>query len=165
MGPSERPLPLGFNWPNKRVPVAFIDVSPSPSSSTSSISSSNSPSSLSASEDVSPLSPSLALPRSRILQYESYSSSNASKSKSFSYSNLAEAEVLCGVVQGLLDKGTLLSQVEQEPLTLFASSPVPLLLSLFLLVLLPVLPSVLVSMPIHICAGFGSCVQCVHRTS
>jgi hypothetical protein len=113
VGPSERPLPLGFDWPNKRVPVVFIDVSPSPS--TSSPSSFSSFSSSAASESASP---SLTPPVGSVLQYESYSSSNASKSKSFSYSNLAEAEVLCGVVQGLLDKGTLLSQVEQGSISL-----------------------------------------------
>jgi hypothetical protein len=110
VGPSERPLPLGFDWPNKRVPVVFIDVSPSPSTSSSSSFSSST-----ASESASP---SLTPPVGSVLQYESYSSSNASKSKSFSYSNLAEAEVLCGVVQGLLDKGTLLSQVEQGSISL-----------------------------------------------
>ena len=109
MGPSERPLPLGFDWPNKRVPVVFIDVAPSPSSSSSSF--------YSAPALDSTLSP----PLRSIVQFESYSSSNASKSKSFSYSNLAEAEVLCGVVQGLLDKGTLLSQVESESLSLSVS--------------------------------------------
>ena len=40
-------------------------------------------------------------------QYES----SSSDSSSFSYSNAAEAEVLCGVVQGLLDKGITLDKV------------------------------------------------------
>jgi superfamily I DNA and/or RNA helicase len=28
VAPEDRPLPLGFNWPNKKVPVVFMDVSP-----------------------------------------------------------------------------------------------------------------------------------------
>ena len=168
---GERPLPLGFKWPNREVPIAFINVSPYTSSSSSSsfsFSSSSSSSFSSSSRSSFPTSPSSPSPTSLlnddskkniekndvnmnkienisddrndyiipyfIKQYESTSNSNSNystfissssststssstttsstpSSTSFSYSNLAEAEVLCGVVQGFLDQGMTLDQV------------------------------------------------------
>ena len=185
---GDRPLPDGFKWPNKQVPVAFIDVSPplfsptssssSSSSSTSSFSSSSSTSSSTpafdqsldsnqegeksdekltdldrvegkrddkvdekrekeelAQNDIDPFiikqfessgtsttdsffpssfssssSPS-STSSSSSSSSTSSSSSSSSSSTSFSYSNFAEAEVLCGVVQGFLDRGMELDKV------------------------------------------------------
>ena len=155
VGPADRPLPLGFDWPNKKVPVVFINVSPSNpissspfSSSSSSSSSSFFPPSSSSSSSSFSSSFSFAASTSKSSQYSSsattndnikndinddsnnnnntndkarnninkqlfqYENSNsANTSSSFSYSNLAEAEVLCGVVQGLLDQGVTLNEV------------------------------------------------------
>ena len=65
---SERPLPPGFNWPNKEVPVAFIDVSPRSISTSSTTSSSTTTSSSSVS------SPSES---NRVIQSQSQSESES----------------------------------------------------------------------------------------
>ena len=128
VGPEERPLPLGFDWPNKNVPVAFIDISSATKTTfPSSSSTPSTPIERPLSEDLQTNAPSLSPSYSssssssstvQSMDYTGYtgtftleSSNSVNSSKSFSYSNAAEADVLCRVVQGLLKKGVTLDQV------------------------------------------------------